>query len=299
MTTATRFLDPVSLSRISNLELLARTVVEGFISGLHHSPYLGFSVDFAEHRPYMPGDDIRRIDWRVFGRTDRLYVKEFEADTNANFCVLFDVSGSMHYGSGPVSKLDYGRYLAACLSYFSRQQRDRVGIVTFDDDIIEYVPSSAKHLDIVLHTIDRIEHRQRVGGFEAPLRKVAESLRRRSMVVLISDLYEDPEVVQRSLARLRYKGNDVIVFHLLDPAEIDFPFDEPAQFVDLESDERIPVVPEKLRAEYLAHLAQHVTTMETKMRETGIDYCFVRTSQPLDHALFSYLSRREQLSRVR
>ncbi len=150
------FLDPKVLARINNLELLARTVVDGFINGLHHSPYLGLSVDFAEHRPYMPGDDIRRIDWRVFGRTDRFYVKEFEADTNANFSILLDISRSMDYGSTGITKLDYGRYLAACLAYFSRQQRDRVGIITFDDDIVYFVPVSAKHLDIVLHTIDSL-----------------------------------------------------------------------------------------------------------------------------------------------
>ncbi len=299
MSSPARFLDPTTLARISNLELLARTVVDGFISGLHHAPYLGYSVDFAEHRAYMPGDDIRRIDWRVFGRTDRLYVKEFEADTNANFSILFDVSGSMHYGSGSVTKVEYGKYLAACLTYFSRQQRDRVGIVTFDDDIIEYVPASAKHLDVVLHTIDRIEPRQRKGGFEQPLHKLAESVNRRSILVLISDLYEDPDTIMRALSRLRYKGNDVIVFHVLDPAEVDFPFDEAAQFLDIETGERMPVVPEKLRTEYQGHVREHVAVLESRMGKSEIDYCFVQTSQPLDHALFSYLSRRQELSRVR
>ncbi len=299
MSSPTRFLDPVALSRISNLELLARTVVDGFIAGLHRSPYLGYSVDFAEHRPYTPGDDVRRIDWRVFGRTDRLFVKEFEADTNANLSVLFDVSGSMHYGSGPITKAEYGRYLAACLTYFSRQQRDRVGIVTFDDDIIEYVPPSAKHLDVVLHTIDRIQPREREGGFERPLNKIAKMLMRRSLLVVISDLYEDPDVIIRALAHLHHKGNDVIVFHLLDPAEVEFPFEEAAQFQDLESGERMPVVPEKLREEYRRHLEAHLDTLKRRMVQNEIDYCFVQTSQPLDHALFEYLSRREQLSRIR
>ena len=299
MSSPTRFLDPVTLSRISNLELLARTVVDGFISGLHRSPYLGFSVDFAEHRPYTPGDDVRRIDWRVFGRTDRLFVKEFEADTNANLSVLFDVSGSMHYGSGPITKAEYGKYLAACLTYFSRQQRDRVGIVTFDDDIIEYVPASAKHMEVVLHVIDRIQPREREGGFEKPLDKIAHMLTRRSLLVVISDLYEDPDVIIRALARLHHKGNDVIVCHLLDPAEVDFPFEEAAQFQDLENGERIPVVPEKLRDEYRGHIEAHLDTLKRRMVQNAIDYCFVQTSQPLDHALFEYLSRREQLSRVK
>lgn len=299
MSSPTRFLDPVVLSRISSLDLLARTVVDGFISGLHRSPYLGFSVDFAEHRPYTPGDDVRRIDWRVFGRTDRLFVKEFEADTNANLSVLFDVSGSMHYGSGPITKVEYGKYLAACLTYFSRKQRDRVGIVTFDDDIIEYVPPSAKHLEVVLHTIDRIQPREREGGFELPLNKIAQMLTRRSLLVVISDLYEDPDVIIRALSRLHHKGNDVIVFHLLDPAEVEFPFEEAAQFQDIESGERMPVVPEKLREEYRGHLEAHLDTLKRRMVQNEIDYCFVQTSQPLDHALFEYLSRREQLSRVR
>jgi len=295
----TRFLDPTTLSRISSLELLARTVVDGFISGLHRSPYLGFSVDFAEHRAYMPGDDVRRIDWRVFGRTDRLYVKEFDADTNANFSILFDVSGSMHYGSGPITKVEYGKYLAACLTYLSRRQRDRVGIVTFDDAIIEYVPTSAKHLNVVLYTIDRIQPREREGGFEGPLRTITEMLPRRNVLVVISDLYEDPDTVMRALTLLKYKGNDVIVFHILDPSEVEFPFEEAAQFQDIESGERMPVVPETLREEYRGHIDQHRTTLRRRMARNEIDYCFIQTSQPLDHALFDYLARREQRSRVR
>jgi len=293
-----QFLDPKVLARIDNVDLLARTVVDGFINGLHHSPYFGLSVDFAEHRPYMPGDDIRKVDWRVFGRTDRFYVKEYEADTNANFLVLFDVSRSMDYSSNGVSKLDYGRYLAACLSYFSRQQRDRVGIVTFDEAIIDYVPASAKHLDIVLHKIDAIQSRRR-GKLEEPLLKVAEMLRRRSILVLISDLYEDPATVVKSLNRLRHKGNDIIVFHVLDPAEIEFPFDEAAHFEDLESGERIPVVPETLRAQYHSLMREHLDTLSQRLVANKIDYCRFVTSKPLDYALFEYLSRRERMSRVR
>ena len=297
--TTTRFLDPVALARIGNLELLARTVVDGFINGLHHSPYFGLSVDFAEHRPYLPGDDIRRVDWRVFGRTDRFYVKEFEADTNANFVVLFDVSGSMGYGSdGVVSKLDYGRYLAACLTYFSRLQRDRVGIVTFADRIVDFVPASAKHLDIVLHTIDRI--RPSAGGsLEAPLLRITEAIRRRSILVLISDLYEDPDLVLRAVSRLRARGHDVIVFHLLDPAEVSFPFEDAASFEDLETGERMPVVPETLREEYRGQMTAHLAALADRMTRSQADYALFETSRPLDHALFAYLSRRERLSRVR
>ena len=151
--TGARFIDPKVLARIDNLELVARTVVDGFISGLHRSPYLGLSIDFAEHRAYMPGDDIRRIDWRVFGRTDRFYVKEFEADTNANFSVVLDISRSMEFGNAGLTKLEYAKFLAASLTYLSNRQRDRVGLVTFDTDIVDIVPPSAKHLEVVLHTL--------------------------------------------------------------------------------------------------------------------------------------------------
>jgi uncharacterized protein (DUF58 family) len=293
-----QFLDPKVLARIDNLELLARTVVDGFINGLHHSPYFGLSVDFAEHRQYTPGDDIRRVDWRVFGRTDRFYVKEYEADTNANFCVLFDVSRSMDYGSQGVTKLDYGRYLAACLSYFSRTQRDRVGMLTFDSEVRDYVPSSAKHLDIVLHTIDNIKASD-AGAFAGPINKIAEILTRRSILVLISDLYEDPDVVVDALNLLRHKGHDVIVFHVLDPAEIEFPFESAAHFQDIESGESIPVVPDTLRDQYLALMNDHVATLEQRLVRSRIDYCRFDTSQPLDFALFEYLARRHRMSRVR
>ncbi|HVX38617.1 MAG TPA: DUF58 domain-containing protein, partial [Gemmatimonadaceae bacterium] len=216
----TSFLDPSVLARIGNLELLAKTVVEGFISGLHRSPHLGASTDFAEHRAYMPGDDIRRIDWRLWARTDRYFVKEFEAETNTNFLILLDVSPSMRYGASPeegrVSKLSYGCYLAACLAYFSNTQRDRVGLATIDNDVVDYVPPSAKHLQQILHALDRIEHRARDARAVAaksrllpPLQKLSETLRRRSLVLLISDFYEDPQDVVDALGYVRGRGNDM------------------------------------------------------------------------------------------
>ncbi|MGH7506801.1 MAG: DUF58 domain-containing protein, partial [Longimicrobiales bacterium] len=253
----TGFVDPQVLARIDNLELVARTVVDGFINGLHRSPYLGLSLDFAEHRAYMPGDDIRRIDWRLYARSDRYYVKEFEADTNSNFMLMLDVSRSMDYGSGGVSKLDYARYLGASLTYFSHEQRDRVGLVTFDEDVIEYVPPSAKHLDVVLHTIDRVEARK-PGQFGPALAKVAGTLRRRGFLVLVSDFYDEPEAVVEAVAPLRYRGHDVIVFHVLDPAELEFPFEEAGSFEDLESGERIPIVPETQRARYRELIQAHI-----------------------------------------
>ena len=187
-----RFVDPEGPRADQDLELLARTVVDGFINGLHRAPYFGASIDFAEHRGYVAGDDIRRVDWRLFARTDRYYVKQYEADTNANFSVLLDVSQSMGFASRGVSKLEYGCYLAACLAYLAHRQRDRVGIVTFDSDIVTHVPPSAKHFNVLLHTLDRAKA-ERPGDLAAPLNKIAEHFKRRSIVVLISDFYEEPD----------------------------------------------------------------------------------------------------------
>ena len=294
----TRFLDPKVLARIDRLDLLARTVVDGFVAGLHQSPHLGVSVDFAEHRAYMPGDDIRRIDWRVYGRTDRLYVKEFEAETNANISILIDISASMDYASQGISKLDYARYLAASLAYFSFHQRDRVGLVTFDQDVVTQVPPTGRRLDTILHSIDRITPGGR-GQLDLPLRRIAESIRRRSILVLISDLYEPPPDILTAINRLRRRGNDLIVFHLLDPAEVEFTFDEATQFEDLETGERIPVVPARVRAGYRGLMQEHVAELTQRMGQNRIDYYLIETSKPLDHALFHYLSRRHRMSRVR
>ncbi len=296
-----RFLDPKALARIGNVELLSRVVVEGFLSGLHRSPYLGRSIDFAEHRAYMPGDDIRRIDWRLFGRTDRFFLKEFEADSNTDVIQLLDVSRSMRFTSHALTKLDYGRYLAACLAYLSRKQRDRVGLVTFDDDVIEFVPPSAKHLPILLHTLDRVDTSApaRRGELARPLRKAGEACHRRGILVLISDLYEDPRAVLEAVGNLSQRGSDLIVFHLLDPAELTFPFDRPASYEDLESGEKIPVVPEQARARYQELLGEHIRTLSRILGENRVDYALFDTSKPLDHALFSYLSRRERVVRRR
>jgi uncharacterized protein (DUF58 family) len=292
------FIDPHVLARIGNLQLVARHVVDGFINGLHRAPYLGLSLDFAEHRSYMPGDDIRRIDWRLYARTDRYHVKEFEADTNANFMVLLDTSASMGYGSGQVSKFDYARFLTASLAYFSHDQRDRVGLVTFGDDVRDYVPCSAKHMDVLLHTVARAKP----GGksdLTAALRKVNELLRRRGIVVLVSDLYDEPERIVQAVAPLSYRGHDVIVYHVLDPAELELPFDQPTSIEDLETGERLPVVPAALRERYRELITAHISTLDKSLTNQRIDYALLDTSKPLDYALFSYLSTRERLSRSR
>jgi uncharacterized protein (DUF58 family) len=297
-TVGTSFIDPKTLAKIDNLELVARTVVEGFINGLHRSPNLGASMDFAEHRAYMPGDDLRRIDWRLFGRSDRFFVKEFEADTNTNLLLLLDISASMGFGSSGLSKLQYAKYLASCLGYFSSRQRDRVGLATFANEIVDYVPPAAKHLSIVLQTIARAKPDGQ-GSLDAPLRQISEHARRRQIVVIISDLYDEPERVVRAVAGLRNRGNDLIVLQVLDPAELDLPFDDAANFEDMETGEAIPVVPSLLREQYRTLMQEHTSSLQHLMREERIDYALFNTSQPLDHALFAYLADRQRLSRTR
>jgi uncharacterized protein (DUF58 family) len=307
------FLDPAVLARIGNLELLARVVVQGFINGLHRSPNLGSSTDFAEHRPYMPGDDIRRIDWKLWGRTDRFYVKEFEADTNTNFLVVLDVSPSMRYRGtadqpSAVSKLEYACYLAAALTYFSSLQRDRVGLATVHDGLIDYVPPSAKHLQQVLHALDRANRTPmpelpavpaRPASLLPPFKKLSESTRRRSIIAVISDFYEEPDDIIAAIGELHGRGNDIVVFHLLDRHELEFPFTDASNFVDLETGVKMPVIPDYLRKQYRELVREHAAQLARRTREQRVDYALFDTSKPLDKALFAYLSARERLSRVR
>lgn len=293
-----RFIDPAVLTRIDNLELIARGVVDGFISGLHRSPSLGMSVDFAEHRSYMPGDDVRRVDWRLFARTDRLYVKEFEADTNANLHLLLDVSGSMDYGSGAVTKLDYGKMLAASLAYLSQRQRDRIGLIAFADDIVERIPPSLKHFNQVLHALDRLEAAG-AGRFHEPLAKVALQLGRRSVVALISDLYDTPERLLSAIDQLRVRGNDLIVFHLLDPLERSLELGDVASLEDLETGARLPVETGFYRERYRELVDEHRAALERAFGANRIDYIFADISQPLDNLLYRYLSDRQRQTRTR
>ena len=302
-----RFLDPAVLARIGSLELLARTVVEGFVAGLHRSPHLGLSTDFAEHRAYMPGDDTRRIDWKLYARTDRYYVKEFEAETNASALFVLDVSPSMRFRSegAALSKLDYARFLVACLAHFGQGQRDRVGVATFDRAVIDYVPPSTRHLPHVLHTLERAEaapageNRSELVTLEAPMRQVAEHARRRGIVIVVSDLYDEPGAVSDAVSLLRARGSDVSVFQVLDPAELDFPYDEAATFRDAETGETLPVIPDKLAEKYRAAIAGHVAETARLLGESGVDHALLRTDRPLDDALFAYLANRQRLARVR
>src|SRR5215470_15857385 len=290
-----RFIDPKVLIKIQNLELIARTVVEGFVQGLHRSPYLGFSVDFAAYRPYMPGDEIRRIDWNVYARSDRLYVKLFEGETNTRVLVLLDISGSMNYGSGEIKKIDYARILAACLTYFAHHQRDGVGLLTFDTDIRAHIPSSRRRGQMltILSEIDRIQPSAQT-EFRKPLRFLAEYLTRRGVIILISDLYDEPDNIIAGLKALKAKGNDIIVFHIMDNFELTFPFEDMAQFEDMETRKKLHVIPEYLRSQYLVILNEHMERIRKALSGTRIDYCLMDTSKPLDNGLFTYLAARSK-----
>jgi uncharacterized protein (DUF58 family) len=290
-----RFIDPAVLMKIQNLELVARTVVEGFVQGLHRSPYLGFSVDFAAYRPYMPGDEIRRIDWNVFSRSDKLYVKLYEGETNTRVLILLDISGSMNFGSGGVKKIDYARILAACLSYFAYHQRDGVGLLTFDTEIRSHTPASRRRgqLMTILSEIDRIQPSE-LTEFRKPLRFLAEYLTRRGLIVLISDLYDEPDNIIDGLKVLRAKGNDIIVFHIMDNFELTFPYEETAQFEDMETKKKLHVIPEYLRTKYLDILKEHMERIRKELSGMRIDYCLMDTSKPLDAGLFSYLGARSK-----
>jgi uncharacterized protein (DUF58 family) len=311
--TTNRFIDPAVLHRIGNLELVARTVVEGFLTGLHRSPSLGASTDFAEHRPYVPGDDIRRVDWKLLARNDRLYMKEYEADTNTNFVVLLDVSRSMAWGGGDgrMSKLEYACTLAACLAYFAGVQRDRVGLATFAAGIESYVPPRQRQLLRVLHTLDRAVSQyeqpsaartrqlEEIARTSLPFESLSEPLRRRSIVLVISDLYEEPERVVSAMDAIRGRGNELIVFQVLDRRERDFPFVDTATFVDLETGERMPVVPDALRDDYRRLVRAHLAELERVLRERRVDYALFDTSQPMDAALFQFLGMRRRLEHRR
>jgi uncharacterized protein (DUF58 family) len=289
-----RFLDPAVIARLGTIELKARTVVEGFLSGLHRSPYKGFSVEFAEYRQYLHGDDLSLIDWKVFARTDRHYIKRFEEDTNLECHLLVDVSASMAYrGGAPMSKLEYGSVLAASLAFLMNRQRDATGLIAFDDRIVFRMPASARpgHLHALLLALERLQPgtRSNVGR---PLHQLAEALVKRSLVVLVSDLLDDPEGVIKGLKHLRFRGTDVVVFQVLDPHELTFPFRGASRFRDLESAQEVTADPSSIRTAYLRELAGLTLKYDRELRGAGIDYVQLDSSQPLDFALLTYLSAR-------
>lgn len=284
-------LDPVILGRIGDLSLVARTVVAGFLHGIHRSLHRGQSVDFAQHRQYQPGDDLRRIDWKAYARTDRLYLKTYEADTNASLYLCVDASGSMDYGSIGISKFQYARILGASLAWLARHQGDRVGLMTLTRDMRDVVPPATRHLDLVLHTLARVKP-QGQGYLPDALKQVANSGGRPGILVLISDCYEEPANIGNAVGSLRARGHDVIVFHLIDPAERDLPFDAPGTFEDAETGQRLALLPDELRGEYQSLFNQHRAALERQITSQGADYVPIETDTPLDGALHTYLDRR-------
>jgi uncharacterized protein (DUF58 family) len=287
------FLDPAVVARLGTLELKARTIVEGVLSGLHRSPFKGFSVEFAEYRQYIPGDDLATIDWKVYARTDRHYVKKFEEETNLDCHVVLDASGSMAYGSAGITKFEYAQCLAASLGYLMNRQRDAVGLTAFDDGITAMLPASARpgHLRAMLITLDRLQP-GRETDVGTPLHQLADSLTRRGMVVLISDLLDEPDRVVRGLKHFQFRGTDVIVFHVLDPDEVRFPFERPTRFEDLETDDEVMAVPSLVRGHYLDAMNALIERYRRELGACGIDYCQLTTDQPLEMGLLAYLSTR-------
>jgi len=290
-----RFLDPAVVARLGTLELKARTVVEGFISGLHRSPFKGFSVEFAEYRQYIHGDDLSTIDWKVYARSDRPFVRKFEEETNVHCQLLVDVSGSMAYGRNGISKFEYSACLAASLGYLMHRQRDAVGMTAFSDRIVDAVPASTRpgHLRNLLVALDRIQVGSRT-NVAKPLHKIADAMTKRGMVVVISDLLDDPETVIRGLKHFHYRGSDVIVFHVLDPDELEFPFDRATRFEDLETGEEVMAIPGAVRGHYLKAIGGLIDRYRRELGAAGIDYQLLNTREPLELALLAYLSARSR-----
>ena len=296
MRTSHRYLDPVALSRLGGMELVARLVVEGFITGLHKSPYQGFSVEFAEHRQYMPGDEIRYIDWKVYGKSDRYYIKKFEEETNLRAYILLDASGSMNYkyDEKNITKFEYGCYLAASLTYLMLKQRDSVGLAIFDTHIREYIPprGAATHLHAIMSVLESVQPGNET-NISTIFHELAKRIVRRGLVIVISDLLDQPSEVLSALKHFRHRKHEVIVFHLLDKGEMTFPFDGPIVFQDMETGKTLPTQAEALKAGYLEELGAFIQEYRRGCGASLIDYVQIDTATPFDYALSSYLSRRK------
>ena len=294
-TVQTRFLDPELLARVGSLELLARAVVEGFMSGLHRSPYTGFSTEFTEYRQYNPGDDLRYLDWRLLARTDRYFIKKYRADTNTQCHILIDTSASMNYAhASSVTKLQYAQFLAASLAYLLNRQQDAVGLVAFADKVHTHVPARNRtgHMRTIFGHLSMLE----AGGetrLADSLHQLAEILTRRGIVVIVSDFYDQTDRLQEAFQHLRFKGHDLVAFHVLDQNELDFDFTDPVLLLeDAETQEQMPVLPDVVMSGYRERMRQHVEGMRRCAAANNVDYEMLTTKQPLDFALFSFLSRR-------
>jgi uncharacterized protein (DUF58 family) len=290
-----RFLDPSVLAGISGLDLVAKTVVDGFVNGLHRSPDFGFSQEFAEYRAYSPGDDLRHVDWNVFARTERAFLKRYRGETNSQLTVLLDASNSMKFTSHGVTKMDYARFTAASLFYLAIQdQRDAAGLIVFDDEVREYVRPSTRQgqLHRLLSGLENAEPRART-NFAKPLEHFQQFLRRRGIVIFISDFYESPELIVRTIEPLRFHGNEVVLFQILDPKEIRPEIRVPSTLIDLETEEAIEVTPEYTHHEYQQKMDAHLEALRDKTRGAGMDYHLLVTDRPLDDSLREYLTIRQ------
>jgi uncharacterized protein (DUF58 family) len=290
-----RYLDPAVLGSIANLELVAKTVVEGFVAGLHRSPNFGFSQEFAEYAAYTPGDDLRHVDWNVYARTERAYLKKYRGETNTLLTVLLDASNSMKYTSHGVTKMDYARYVAASLFYLtSVTQRDAAGLIVFDDELRDYIRPSTRQgqLHRLLSTLEHAEPRART-DYAKPIHHFQDFLRRRGFVLIISDFYEQPDVIVRTLEPLRFHGNEVILFQILDPQEILPKLNAPSTLIDMETQETMEVTPDYARNEYRQKMESHLTQLRDRAQAAGMDYHLMVTDRPLDDTLREYLTKRE------
>lgn len=288
-----RLADPQTLARLSRLQLRARLVVEGVISGLHRSPYHGFSVEFAQHREYTPGDELRYLDWKVFGRSDRFYVKEFEEETNLKAYLLLDASDSMTYRSGELSKLEYGSIVAASLAQLMLQQRDAVGLAVFNDRVRRYLPPRglASHFTQMLAELEAPPTAPKT-DLGATFHELAEQIKRRGLIIVISDLFGPAEAALMGLRHFRHRKHEVIVFHILDRHEMEFPFSELTRFDGLEGEPQLMVDPHTIRADYLREFRAFIETLERGCREIDVDLVRMPTDEPIDRLLSTYLGSR-------
>ena len=288
-----RFLDPAVLRNLAGLDLVAKTVVDGFIAGLHRSPDFGFSQEFAEYRAYTPGDDLRHVDWNVFARTERAFLKRYRGETNCQVNVLLDVSRSMSYTANGRDKLEYAKFLAASVLYLAHLQRDAAGLIVFDDEVRNFVPPSTRQgqLHRLLHGIEQAHPGLRT-DFARPFAHLMDFLRRRGVVVAISDFWENPQKIIDTVAPLRFRGNELVLFHVLDPDEIHPKLKHPVMLEDLETGETMEVTPDYAAHEYRDKMQAHLESIEEKAKGAGMDYFLVDTGRPLDAALREYMAIR-------
>ena len=293
-----RYLDPETLIRLGNLNIVARSVVEGFITGLHRSPHHGFSVEFSDHRPYTPGDELRHLDWVAYAKTDRFYVKQYEQETNLRCHILLDCSASMNYASarGGLTKLEYGSFLAASLAYLMTRQQDVVGLVAFDNQVRLHMPpgGSPAHVNEMCRRLEGLKSSE-VTSLAKPFHDLAEMIKRRGLIVIISDLYDDESEVIKALRHFRHKKHGVILFHIFDAAELEFPFTKLTQFLDLETNERYQVDAKAVREAYLTELRAFIDRYKKACSDSDTEYVLTDTSVPYGFLLQSYLARRQRM----